>query len=113
MLRALAAVAVLATTAAPPSLSVTPTTVKRGHLVTVRGSAGECPVGDHVTLISRAFRHTYDFAGLPAVFAKVRPGGSFRTTTRIPSKRKPGRYAVTARCGGGNLGVSTHLKVVA
>jgi hypothetical protein len=99
-------------TGAAPSLSVTPTTVKRGHVVTVKGSADGCPVGDRVTLISRAFRHSHDFAGLPAVFATVRAGGSFRTTTRIPLSRKPGRYAVTARCGGGNLGVSAHLRVV-
>jgi hypothetical protein len=98
--------------AVAPSLSVTPTTVKRGHLVTIRGSADGCPAGDRVTLISRAFRHTHDFAGLPAVFATVRPGGAFRTTTRIPSRKRPGRYAVTARCGGGNLGVRAFVRVV-
>ena len=96
-----------------PSLSVAPATVKRGHLVTIRGSADGCPAGDRVTLISRAFRHAHDFAGLPAVFATVRAGGAFRTTTRIPLGKKPGRYAVTARCGGGNLGVSARLKVIA
>jgi hypothetical protein len=110
VLRALVAATTLAVA---PSISVTPATVERGHLVTIRGSADGCPAGDRVTLISRAFRHTHDFAGLPAVFATVRAGGSFRTTTRIPAARRPGRYAVTARCGGGNLGVSARLRVIA
>jgi hypothetical protein len=102
-----------AATAAGPSLSVRPATVERGHVVTIRGSADGCPVADRVTLISRAFSHAHDFAGLPAVFARVRPGGSFRTATRIPARRRPGRYAITARCGGGNLGVRAVLRVVA
>jgi hypothetical protein len=110
VLRALAAAATLAVT---PSLSVAPATVERGHLVTIKGSADGCPAGDRVTLISRAFRHTHDFAGLPAVFATVRADGAFRTTTRIPPTKRPGRYAITARCGGGNLGVSARLRVVA
>ena len=111
MLVALTATSVA--TAATPSLSVRPTTVERGRVVTIKGSADGCPVGDAVTLISRAFSHAHDFAGLPAVFARVRLGGSFRTTTRIPARRRPGRYVITARCGGGNLGVSAHLKVIA
>jgi hypothetical protein len=110
---AVAAVTAVAATAAPPSLSVRPRTVERGDVVVLKGSAGDCPAGDRVTLISRAFRHVHDFAGLPAVFARVRPGGSFRATTRIPSTKRPGRYRVTARCGGGNLGVDAHLRVVA
>jgi hypothetical protein len=108
-----ASMAAAAAEAAAPSLSVTPKTVERGHVVAIEGSADGCPVADRVTLISRAFRHTHDFAGLPAVFAIVGASGSFRTTTRIPSGKKPGRYAVTARCGGGNLGVSTRLRVLA
>ena len=97
--------------AAAPSLTLTPSSVKRGHTVLIKGSADGCPVGDAVTLISKAFVHTHDFAGLPAVYAKVRSGGTFRVTTRIPATKKPGRYAVTARCGGGNLGVLKHLTV--
>ena len=49
--------------------------------------------------------------GVPAVFAKVRAGGSFSTRTTIPRHRKVKRYEVTARCGGGNLGVVAHLRV--
>jgi len=109
----LATFCVSAATAAPPSLSVSPTTVRRGHLVTVKGSAPGCGVGSTVFIISRAFSKKHDFAGVPAVLAKVRRRGHFEATTRIPSTKRPARYAVTARCGGGNLGVIAHLKVTA
>jgi hypothetical protein len=66
-----------------------------------------------VTVISRAFVHTHDFAGVPAVFALVRTGGKFAVRTTIPRTKKHGRYTVTARCGGGNLGVVAHLRVTA
>jgi hypothetical protein len=92
-------------------MTLTPSSVKRGHRVLITGSADGCTVGNAVTVISRAFVHTHDFAGVPAVFARVRSGGSFRVTTRIPATKKPGRYVVTARCGGGNLGVLKHLTV--
>lgn len=105
--------AVTSAAAAPPSIVVSPATVHRGRNVVVKGSADGCAVGNRVTLISRAFVHTHDFAGLPAVFAKVKAGGKYRTTTRIPATKKLGRYAITARCGGGNLGVVAHLKVIA
>jgi len=106
--------ATTAATASPPKLIlVVPSVVAPGHVVTVSGSAGGCPVGDTVTLISRAFAHTHDFAGLPAVLTPVRTGGKFRTTTRIPATKSPGIYGVTARCGGGNLGVQAHLRVTA
>jgi hypothetical protein len=99
--------------AAHPSLSVSPTTVRAGHNVTLAGSAGGCTVGNTVTLISHAFAPTHKFAGVPAVFTKVKASGHFSTTTKIPATRKPSRYRVTARCGGGNLGVLAHLKVTA
>jgi hypothetical protein len=91
-------------------LSVTPTAVDRGHTVLIRGNAASCR--DNVTIISHAFAQTHEFAGVPAVFARVRSGGAFRTTTRIPATKRPGLYAITARCGGGNLGVVAHLRVL-
>jgi hypothetical protein len=94
-----------------PSLTVTPHSVERGHVVVISGLAGDCPTGDAVTILSRAFVHAHDFAGMPAVYAAVRPNGSFRTTTRIPAAKASGRYTVTARCGGGNLGVLRYLAV--
>jgi hypothetical protein len=99
--------------AAPPSLTVGPASVHRGHHVIIRGNADGCPTGDAVTIISRAFAHTHDFAGVPAVFALVRSGGKFGVRPRIPSTRAVGSYSVSARCGGGNLGVTATIHVVA
>jgi hypothetical protein len=87
--------------------------VRVGHAVKITGSAGGCAVGNTVYVLSRAFVHAHEFAGVPAVLARVRAGGSFRATTTIPHARKAGRYGVSARCGGGNLGVSARLTVKA
>jgi hypothetical protein len=106
---------VLATVAGAASsrvfLSISPSVVHRGNPVLIRGSAGSCPVGDTVFLISSAFARVHEFAGVPAVLAKVQTGGRFRVTTRIPPHHRVGRYVVTARCGGGNLGVAVRLIV--
>jgi hypothetical protein len=107
----LAAVFATVVWAATPSLTLSPSSVGRGGLVLVRGSADGCPVGDTVTIISRAFVDRREFAGLPAILARVKSGGRFTVTTRIPVLRLPGRYGVTARCGGGNLGVLKYLTV--
>jgi hypothetical protein len=100
-----------AAVAARPSLSIRPRSVVRGKNVVVRGSADGCPRDDSVFVLSRAFARKHAFAGVPAVIARVRAGGRFRTTAHIPSTRRPGRYTVTARCGGGNLGVLVTLTV--
>ena len=100
----------------PVFLHVTPTTVHRGYSVLIRGNAGSgggCGVGATVFVLSRAFAHTHEFAGVSAVLAKVHAGGGFSARPKIPSTRHVGTYVVTARCGGGNLGVSAHLTVVA
>jgi hypothetical protein len=95
-----------------PSLVLTPSKVHRGDTVLISGSAGSCPVGDTVVVISRALSRTHEFAGVPAVWATVREGGRFRVRTRIPPTKPTGRYSVTARCGGGNLGVLARLTVL-
>jgi len=92
-------------------LTLTPAIVHRGGTVHIKGNADGCTVGNTVFVLSRAFVHTHEFAGVSAVLAKVRAGGAFRATTVIPRTRRPGRYNVTARCGGGNLGVLVHLTV--
>jgi hypothetical protein len=116
MHRALVSVAALtaglvstATATAAVSLTLTPSTVEQGHVVVITGSAGDCAAGNTVFIISRAFVHTHDFAGVPAVLAKVKADHSFRTSTRIPTGKKAVLFRVTARCGGGNLGVLRHL----
>jgi hypothetical protein len=109
---AAALVAAGVATASGPTMTLTPTSVKRGqHTVVIKGSAGGCAVGNTVFIISRAFAHTHEFAGVPAVLAKVKASGSYGVTTRIPARRKPIRFVVTARCGGGNFGITRHLTV--
>ena len=98
---------------AKPTIQVKPKTVHAGQRVRVFGSAGGCTKGEHVILISRAFSHKRKFAGVPAVVALVRRNGRYGVRTRIPRKRKPRRYAITARCGGGNFGVVRRLRVLA
>lgn len=95
------------------ALTVKPARVRHGATVLVQGVAGGCTAGDSVTVISHAFAPTHSFAGVPAVFAQVGSAGRFSVTTRIPATRRPGVYTLTARCGGGNLGVSAHLTVTA
>jgi hypothetical protein len=92
-------------------LAVTPASVRRGGVVLVRGVAGGCTSGDTVTILSRAFPATRSFAGVPAVFGEVGSAGRFSSFARVPRTRAPGVYTITARCGGGNLGVSGHLTV--
>src|SRR6185312_6834058 len=93
------------------ALAVAPTSVRRGGTVLVSGVAGGCTAGDQVTVLSRAFAATHSFAGVPAVLAQVGSAGRFSAKARIPATRSPGTYVLTARCGGGNLGVSARLTV--
>jgi hypothetical protein len=106
-----------APTTPPVNLQVSPSRVVAGHTVTVSGSVGPDGAGSgcasRVTLISKAFAHTHDFAGLPAVVAAVRPDRTFTTTTTIPRATATGTYTITGRCGGANLGVSATLWVQA
>lgn len=94
------------------ALTVSPRTVHRGHAVLVRGVAAGCTSGDTVTIISHAFPATHSFAGVPAALAQVGSAGRFSTIVTIPRLRSPATYTVTARCGGGNLGVEAHLTVI-
>ena len=102
--------------AAPTAtLQVSPGSVAAGDTVVVSGSVGPAPEGSacatSVLLLSRAFVDTHVFAGVPAVTAAVKPGGTFRATAKIPSSTPAGTYNVSGRCGGGNLGVSAALTV--
>jgi hypothetical protein len=93
-----------------PSLHVRPTVVDPGGRVTVTGNADGCPRGDTVTIISRVFPGQ-GFAGVGAISGRVRAGGAFSATGRARANAKAGRYGITARCGGGNLGVLVYLRV--
>ena len=95
-----------------PSIDVRPKRVRAGRLVRVFGLAGGCPEGDDVTLLSGAFPAAHEFAGVPAVAARVDGQDSYSVRVRIPAGRAPGRYTIGARCGGGNFGVSRALTVL-
>jgi hypothetical protein len=97
--------------ASGPTIKVDPKRVPQGQVVRVFGVVPGCARGDQVTLLSRAFSHRHEFAGVPAVFATVRRGHRYSKRTRIPFRRRAKRYAITGRCGGGNLGVTAHVRV--
>jgi hypothetical protein len=92
-------------------LDVDPPTVGAGGRVRAFGSVrGGCPSGDTVTIISPAFDPAQEFAGVPAIFARVGRHGAFSVKTTIPSNRAAGRYVLSGRCGGGNF-ASAGLRV--
>jgi len=93
-----------------PALHVYPTVAAPGARVHLTGNAGDCPRGDAVFILSRAFTG-HVFAGVGGVRTAVRAGGSFAAYARVRLHARAGVYVITARCGGGNLGVSPHLRV--
>ena len=100
--------------AAPSTLQVRPRSVTAGDTVTVSGwlppaPGSACATG--VTLLSRAFVGTHEFAEVPAIGAAVKADGTFTATTRIPRSKVAGTYDITGRCGGGNIGASATLIV--
>ena len=99
--------------AAGPSIKTKPKRVAAGQRVRVYGLAGGCPQGDEVTLMSEAFPKDHEFAGIPAVFAKVDRHDSYSVRVRIPVATAAGHYRIGARCGGGNFGVRGSLEVTA
>lgn len=96
-----------------PTMHVRPNTVRAGRRVRVFGSAGGCAPGNEMILLSEAFPRRNEFAGVPAVFTPVRTDGRYSKRVRIPRARQPGEYRISARCGGGNLGISRTLEVLA
>jgi hypothetical protein len=104
-----------ASAAPATTLRVSPSSVTAGGTVVVSGSVGPAPAGSacasSLMLLSRAFVPTDEFAGVPALTAAVKPDGTFTTTTRIPRSTPGGTYAISGRCGGGNLGVVATLEV--
>ncbi len=93
--------------AATPRLSVHPGSVARGGTVTVSGRG--CRAGDVVYLISPPFvGHAFV---AHSVATRARANGTFSRSVRIRTSIRRGRYLITARCGGGNLGVAAPLRV--
>ncbi|MGI8800588.1 MAG: hypothetical protein ACR2KV_00210 [Solirubrobacteraceae bacterium] len=114
LLAAFAATGALAAAAAGAggvTIHVHPSSVHRGHVAHLFGVVPGCQGG--VTLLSRAFSHKQDFAGLPAITAPVDTQGKYSVYTRIPANRKPQKYSISGRCGGGNIGVFASITVLA
>jgi hypothetical protein len=93
--------------AATPRLSVHPASVARGGTVTVSGTG--CRAGDLVYLISPPYvGHAFVSH---SVATRAHSNGTFARIVHIRTSIRAGRYLITARCGGGNLGVSARLRV--
>jgi hypothetical protein len=97
-------------THARPSLHVRPSLAAPGARVRVFGNAGACRRGDTVFVLSRPFAGR-SFAGVGAITAQVRAHGVFSGLGHLRRNARRGRYTVTARCGGGNLGITTRIRV--
>ena len=89
-------------------LRVTPNVAAPGASVRVIGKG--CRPGDEVFIISRAFTGDV-FAGLGGATARTTRTRTFAASARVRPKARRGIYYITARCGGGNLGVSARLRV--
>jgi hypothetical protein len=92
------------------SITVSPSSQHAGGSVQVSGT---CEASTSGYAISRAFRHdaTHDFAGVGAAPFTTDSMGHFATTAMISSAATPGSYTVSARCGGGNIGVTATVVV--
>ncbi len=105
---------VTAGTHAKPTIAVSPATAPPGATVTFTGivpTSGTvfCPSGDATQLTSNAALFPPNGFG-PQVTRDA--AGNFKATYQIPAATASGNYTVGARCGGGNVGVSTTLSVM-
>jgi hypothetical protein len=104
-----AEVALGASAAQQPSISVSPTTVENGDTVTISGNLipalGECA---GVQLTSTADLFPPDGFGPQA---SLGANGDFETTYTVPGDTPAGTYQIGMRCGGGNVGESASLQV--
>lgn len=96
--------------AANGSLSVSPSTTTPGGTVHFSGSVPGCSQSGDVTLTSIDKLFPPDGFG-PTT--QVDANGSFAVDYTVPTSTPPGSYRVGLRCGGGNVGVSTQLRVQA
>jgi hypothetical protein len=93
--------------AATATLHVSPTVAHRGSVITFTGSG--CLPGDTVILLSRLFPgHAY---GVGAITTRAGANRRFLRRFRIRMTTPLRRYGITARCGGGNLGLVVYVRV--
>jgi hypothetical protein len=103
----------VASVAHAASINVSPSAAMAGGMVTVSGDVlapgGQpgCAVPGTVLLFSGAF-------GDPntPVQASAGADAKYSVQAQIPAGVAPGSYALTARCGGGNLGVQATIVVI-
>ena len=106
---ALVAVSSAAAARSHTRIAVRPGTVSPGAAIHVTGNAAPCRLGNHIYAISKAFPgHQF---GIGAFTGLVRAGGAFTITGHVRRTIRAGRYGVTARCGGGNLGVVAYFRI--
>lgn len=93
------------------SISVSPSTVAAGGTVVFSGTVpiSGCPQGADVILTDAAL-FPPDGHG-PQVPRDAT--GSFQTSYTVPASTPPATYSIGMRCGGGNVGVRTTLRVTA
>jgi hypothetical protein len=95
--------------AARVHLVASPTIVSPGGYVRVGAASSPCLPQDQVTLISAAYPgHAF---GIGAVYGRAGAHGAFSVRARIRRVLRAGRYHVSARCGGGNLGALAYFRV--
>jgi hypothetical protein len=104
--------AALADQNANGSIAVSPSTVSPGGTVNIHGtvSVDGCPQSDDATVGGDAALFPPDGFG-PTVHRDA--NGAFAVDYTVPTSTPPGTYRITVRCGGGNVGVSAELRVVA
>jgi len=103
--------AVVVAIASGTFIHVSPTVAPRGAVVVFTGSVARgCARGDQVTLISPLFPG-HAFGGAGAVYTRVAAAGHFTKRFRIGASTVRKTYLISARCGGGNLGVDAKLRV--
>ena len=95
------------------TLTVTPAVAANGDGVTISGSVPStgdrsCPGQDGVTVTSDAALFQPDGFGPQAARDT---DGAFQIRFTVPASTPAGTYQLGLRCGGGNLGVSTTLRV--
>jgi hypothetical protein len=95
--------------ASSPSLHVQPRTVRPNGAVHVFGHAGSCAAGSKLTALSSAFPEiTFGVGGLTG---RVRANHAFSIHGYVRGNVPAGKYSVTARCGGTDIGVAAKIKV--
>jgi hypothetical protein len=100
------------TASASANISVDPTTASPGDSVTIAGNVPTdgCPADDAAQLTSTAELFPPDGFGPPA---GRDASGNFSIQYAVPASTQVGTYSIGVRCGGGNVGISAELEIVA